>query len=145
VAEWKAKSHGIGRRGPMVQKKILEGVFILSLLLFPQILFAQERGAIRPMIYGEFDKLQLLLSETWLMERKPISDMETELLQVSHPRGLYDVLELSNVGRASVYSVLNESTGMNLAQLKEEINELYRENAELRNNPPRHHDIGNHS
>ena len=70
------------------------------------------------------------------MERKPISDMETELLQVSHPRGLYDVLELSNVGRASVYSVLNESTGMNLAQLKEEINELYRENAELRNNPP---------
>ncbi len=117
-------------------QRILGSVFILSLVLFPQILFAQERGAIRPMIYGEFDRLQLLSSETWFMGRKSISDMERELLQVSYLRGLYDGFQLSNVGWASVYSVLNELAGMDLAQLKEEINRLYRENAELRNNPP---------
>ena len=111
-------------------------MLILSLVLFSQILFAQERGAIRPMIYEEFDKLQLLSSETWLMEKKPISDIEKELLQVSYLRGIYDGLQLSNADWASVCSVLNELAGMDLAQLKEEINRLYRENAELRNNPP---------
>lgn len=39
----------------MVQKKILKGVFILALVLLPQILFAQRKG-LQPMIYGEFDK-----------------------------------------------------------------------------------------
>ena len=73
-------------------------MLILSLVLFSQILFAQERGAIRPMIYEEFDKLQLLSSETWLMEKKPISDIEKELLQVSCLRGIYDGLQLSNAG-----------------------------------------------
>ncbi len=120
----------------MVQKKIFRIVFILSLVLFPLILFAQERGAIRPMIYGEFDKLQLLPSEIWLMEGRPVSDIERELLQVSYLRGLYDGLQLSNVGWASVYSVLNELAGMDLSHLREEINRLYKEYAEMRNNPP---------
>jgi archaellum biogenesis protein FlaJ (TadC family) len=120
----------------MVQKKIFRIVFILSLVLFPQIFFAQERGAIRPMIYGEYDKLQLLPSEIWLMEGRPISDIERELLQVSYLRGLYDGLQLSNVGWASVYSVLNELAGMDLSHLREEINRLYKEYAEMRNNPP---------
>jgi len=120
----------------MAGKKILGGLFILSLVLFPQILFAQERGAIQPMIYGEFDKLQLLPSEIWLMEGRPISDIERELLQVSYLRGLYDGLQLSNVGWTSVYSVLNELAGMDLSHLREEINRLYKEYAEMRNNPP---------
>jgi len=120
----------------MIQKKILGGVFILALVLFPQILFAQEKGTIQPMIYGEFDKIQLLPSTIWLMEGRPISDIEQELLQVSYLRGLYDGFQLSNVGWATVYSVLNELAGMNLAQLREEINKLYRENNELRYNPP---------
>jgi len=120
----------------MVQKKIFRIVFILSLVLFPLILFAQERGAIRPMIYGEYDKLQLLPSEIWLMEGRPVSDIERELLQVSYLRGLYDGLQLSNVGWASVYSVLNELAGMDLSHLREEINRLYKEYAEMRNNPP---------
>ena len=120
----------------MVQKKILGGVFILSLVLFPQILFAQERGTIRPMIYGEYDKLQLLPSEIWLMGGRPISDIERELLQVSYLRGLYDGLQLSNVGWTSVYSVLNELAGMDLSHLREEINRFYKEYAEMRNNPP---------
>jgi archaellum biogenesis protein FlaJ (TadC family) len=120
----------------MVQKKILGGVFILSLVLFPQILFAQERGVIQPMIYGEFDKLQLLPSEIWLMEGRPISDIERELLQVSYLRGLSDSLQLANVGWTSVYSVFNELAGMNLAQLREKINKLYREYAEMNQNPP---------
>jgi archaellum biogenesis protein FlaJ (TadC family) len=120
----------------MIQKKILGGVFILALVLFPQILFAQEKGTIQPMIYGEFDKIQLLPSKIWLMEGKPISDIEQELLQVSYLRGLYDGFQLSNVGWASVYSVLNELAGMNLAQLREEINKLYREYTEMGNNPP---------
>lgn len=120
----------------MIQKKISGVVFILAIVLFTQILFAQERGAIRPMIYGEFDKLQLLPSEIWLMEGRPVSDIERELLQVSYLRGLYDGLQLANVGWASVYSILNELTGMDLAQLREEINRLYKEYAEMRNNPP---------
>jgi hypothetical protein len=120
----------------MAQKKIWKVLLILTFVLFPQILFAQERGAIRPMIYGEYDKLQLLRSELWLMEGKPIGDLERELLQVSYLRGLYDGLQLANVGWASVYSVLNELAGMDLVQLREEINRLYRENQELRDNPP---------
>jgi len=72
----------------MVGKKILGGLFILSLVLFPKILFAQEKGTIQPMIYGEFDKLQLLPSEIWLMEGRPISDIERELLQVFYQRPL---------------------------------------------------------
>jgi len=120
----------------MIQKKILGGVFILALVLFPQILFAQEKGTIQPMIYGEFDKIQLLPSKIWLMEGRPISDIEQELLQVSYLRGLYDGFQLSNVGWASVYSVLNDLAGMNLAQLREEINKLYREYTEMGNNPP---------
>ena len=120
----------------MVQKKILGGLFILAMVLFPQLLFAQERGAIQPMIYGEFDKIQLLPSEIWLMEGRPISEIERELLQVSYLRGLYDGLQLSNVGWASIYSVLNELAGMNLAQLREEINKLYREYAGMGQNPP---------
>ena len=120
----------------MAQKKILKGVFILALVLIPQIFFAQEKGVIQPMIYGEFDKVQLLPSEVWVMEGKPISDIERELLQVSYLRGLYDGLQLFNVGWPSVYSALNELAGMNLAQLREEINKLYRENVALRHNPP---------
>jgi hypothetical protein len=120
----------------MIQKKILGVVFILAIVLFTQILFAQERGAIRPMIYGEFDKLQLLPSEIWLMEGRPVSDIERELLQVSYLRGLYDGLQLANVGWSSVYSILNELAGMDLAQLREEINRLYKGYAEMRNNPP---------
>ena len=120
----------------MVRKKIFRIVFILSLVLFPLILFAQERGAIRPMIYGEYDKLQLLPSEIWLMEGRPVSDIERELLQVSYLRGLYDGLQLSNVGWASVYSVLNELAGMGLVQLRDEINRLYKEYAEMGSNPP---------
>ena len=120
----------------MVQKKILGGVFILALVLLPPILFAQEKGTIQPMIYGEFNKIQLLSSEIWIMKGKPISDIERELLQVSYLRGLYDGLQLSNVGWPSVYSVLNELAGMNLAQLREEINKLYREYTEMGNNPP---------
>ena len=120
----------------MVQKKILRGMLCLSLVLFPQILFAQERGAIRPMIYGEYDKVQLLSSQIWLMEGRPISEIERELLQVSYLRGLYDGLQLANVSWPSVYSVLNELAGMDLAQLREEINKLYREYADMVNNPP---------
>jgi len=120
----------------MVGKKILGGLFILSLVLLPQILFAQERGTIRPMIYGEYDKLQLLPSEIWLMGGRPISYLERELLQVSYLRGLYDGLQLANVGWAPVYSVLNELAGMDLSHLREEINRLYKEYAEMRNNPP---------
>ena len=120
----------------MVQKKILGMVFISAFVLFAQILFAQERGAIRPMIYGENDKLHLLPPETWLMEGKPIAGIERELLQVSYLRGFYDGLQLANVGWPSVYSVLNKLAGMDLALLREEINRLYRDNAELRNNPP---------
>jgi hypothetical protein len=120
----------------MIQKKILGVVFILTIVLFTQILFAQERGAIRPMIYGEFDKLQLLPSEIWLMEGRPVSDIERELLQVSYLRGLYDGLQLANVSWSSVYSILNELAGMDLAQLREEINRLYKEYAEMRNNSP---------
>ena len=120
----------------MVQKKILGSVFIVALVLSPQILFAQEKGTIQPMIYGEFDKLQLLPSKIWLMEGRPISDIERELLQVSYLRGLYDGLQLSNVGWASVYFVLHELAGMNLAQLREEVNKLYREHTEMGNNPP---------
>jgi hypothetical protein len=120
----------------MAHKKILGVLFVLTFVSLPQILFAQERGAIRPMIYGEHEKLQLLSSELWLMEGKPIGDLERELLQVSYLRGLYDGLQLTNVGWASVYSILNELAGMDLVQLREEINRLYRENQGLRNTPP---------
>jgi archaellum biogenesis protein FlaJ (TadC family) len=120
----------------MIQKKILRGVFILALVLFPQILLAQEKGTIQPMIYGEFGKMQLLPSKIWLMEERPISDIERELLQVSYLRGLYDGFQLSNVGWASIHSVLNDLAGMNLAQLRDGINKLYREYTEMGNNPP---------
>jgi hypothetical protein len=136
VAKYGAEGCDLGRRGLMIQKKILGGLFILSLVLLPQILFAQERGTIRPMIYGEYDKLQLLPSEIWLMGGRPISDIERELLQVSYLRGLYDGLQLANVGWAPVYSVFNELAGMDLAQLREEINKLYKEYAEMSQNPP---------
>lgn len=56
--------------------------------MLPQMLSAQERGAIRPMIYGEYDKFQLLPSEIWFMEGRPVSDVERELLQVFYLRGL---------------------------------------------------------
>jgi len=52
----------------MVQKILFRVMLILSLFMFPQMGSAQERGAIRPMIYGEYDKLQLLPSEIWLMK-----------------------------------------------------------------------------
>jgi hypothetical protein len=120
----------------MVQKKLVGIMFITVLVLFPQMVVGQERGAIRPMIYGEYDKVQLLPTGIWLMEGKPLSDIERELLQVSYLRGLYDGLQLANVGRPSVYSVFNELAGMDLAQLREEINELYREYADMGNNPP---------
>ena len=120
----------------MVQKKLFRVMLILSLFMFPQMLSAQERGAIRPMIYGEYDKLQLLPPEIWLMEGRPVSDVERELLQVSYLRGLYDGLQLSNVGWASIYSVLNELAGMGLAQLRDEVNRLYKEYAEMGSNPP---------
>jgi hypothetical protein len=120
----------------MVQKKLFRVMVILFLFMFPQMVSAQERGAIRPMIYGEYDKLQLLPSEIWLMEGRPVSDVERELLQVSYLRGLYDGLQLSNVGWASIYSVLNELAGMGLAQLRDEVNRLYKEYAEMRSNPP---------
>jgi hypothetical protein len=120
----------------MVQKKLFRVTVILFLFMFPQMVSAQERGAIRPMIYGEYDKLQLLPSEIWLMEGRPVSDVERELLQVSYLRGLYDGLQLSNVGWASIYSVLNELAGMGLAQLRDEVNRLYKEYAEMRSNPP---------
>lgn len=120
----------------MVQKILFRVMLILSLFMFPQMGSAQERGAIRPMIYGEYDKLQLLPSEIWLMEGRPVSDVERELLQVSYLRGLYDGLQLSNVGWASIYSVLNELAGMGLAQLRDEVNRLYKEYAEMGSNPP---------
>jgi hypothetical protein len=120
----------------MVQKKLFRVMLILSLFMLPQMLSAQERGAIRPMIYGEYDKLQLLPSEIWLMEGRPVSDVERELLQVSYLRGLYDGLQLSNVGWASIYSVLNELAGVGLAQLRDEVNRLYKEYTELGSNPP---------
>jgi hypothetical protein len=120
----------------MVQKKLFRVMVILFLFMFPQMVSAQERGAIRPMIYGEYDKLQLLPSEIWLMEGRPVSDVERELLQVSYLRGLYDGLQLSNVGWASIYSVLNELAGMGLAQLRDEVNRLYKGYAEMGSNPP---------
>ena len=120
----------------MVQKILFRVMLILSLFMFPQMGSAQERGAIRPMIYGEYDKLQLLPPEIWLMEGRPVSDVERELLQVSYLRGLYDGLQLSNVGWASIYSVLNELAGMGLAQLRDEVNRLYKEYAEMGSNPP---------
>jgi hypothetical protein len=70
--------------------------------------------------------------------------MKTEPLRVSYLRGLYDGLQPPNVSWASAYSVLDELTGMDLLQLKEEINRVCRENAEPRSNP-RRNDIGNHS
>lgn len=120
----------------MVQRKLVGIMFITFLILFPQFLVGQEKGAIRPMIYGEYDKLQLLPTRIWLLEGKPLSDMERELLQVSYLRGLYDGLQLANVGWPSVYSVFSELAGMDLAQLREEINKLYKEYADMGNNPP---------
>jgi len=120
----------------MVQRKLVGIMFITFLVLFPQILVGQEKGAIRPMIHGEYDKLQLLPTQIWLLEGKPLSDVERELLQVSYLRGLYDGLQLANVGWPSVYSVFNELAGMDLAQLREEINKLYKEYADMGNNPP---------
>ncbi|MGZ3559681.1 MAG: hypothetical protein ACXU97_11255 [Thermodesulfobacteriota bacterium] len=120
----------------MIQKKLVGMMLITSLVLLPQVLVGQERGAIRPLIYGEYEKVQLLPTRIWLIEGKPLSDMERELLQVSYLRGLYDGLQLANVGWPSIYTVLNELAGMDLAQLREEINKLYSEYAEMGNNPP---------
>ncbi|MGZ3493867.1 MAG: hypothetical protein ACXU9L_05800 [Thermodesulfobacteriota bacterium] len=120
----------------MIQKKLVGMMLITFLVLLPQVLVGQERGAIRPLIYGEYEKVQLLPTRIWLIEGKPLSDMERELLQVSYLRGLYDGLQLANVGWPSIYTVLNELAGMDLAQLREEINKLYSEYAEMGNNPP---------
>ena len=120
----------------MIQKKLVGMMLITSLVLLPQVLVGQERGAIRPLIYGEYEKVQLLPTRIWLIEGKPLSDMERELLQVSYLRGLYDWLQLANVGWPSIYTVFNELAGMDLAQLREEINKLYSEYAEMGNNPP---------
>ena len=120
----------------MIQKKLVGMMLITSLVLLPQVLVGQERGAIRPLIYGEYEKVQLLPTRIWLIEGKPLSDMERELLQVSYLRGLYDGLQLANVGWPSIYTVFNELAGMDLAQLREEINKLYSEYAEMGNNPP---------
>ena len=120
----------------MLQKKLVGVMFITLLVLVPQIVVGQERGAIRPMIHGEYDKVQLLPSRVWLIEGKPLSDMERELLQVSYLRGLYDGLQLANVGWPSVFTVFNELAGMDLAQLRDEINKLYKEHAEMGNSPP---------
>ncbi len=120
----------------MVQRRLVGMMFMTFLVLFPQILVGQERGAVRPMIYGEYDKVQLLPTRIWLMEGKPLSDIERELLQVSYLRGLYDGLQLANVGWPSIYSVFNELAGMDLAQLREEINKIYRERADMGNTPP---------
>ncbi len=120
----------------MVQKKLVGIMSMAFLVLFPQVLIGQERGAIRPMIYGEYDKVQLLPTRIWLMEGKPLSDIERELLQVSYLRGLYDGLQLANVGWPSIYSVFNELAGMDLPQLREEINRLYKEYGDMGNNPP---------
>jgi len=120
----------------MVRKKLIGVMLITSLVLVPQILLGQERGAIRPMIHGEYDKVQLLPTRTWFIEGSPLSDMERELLQVSYLRGLYDGLQLANVGWPSVYTAFNELAGMDLAQLREEVNKLYKEHAEMGNNPP---------
>lgn len=120
----------------MVQEKLVGMILIIFLVLFPQILIAQERGAIRPLIYGEYDKVQLLPTRIWSMEGKPFSDVERELLQVSYLRGLYDGLQLGNVSWPSIYTVFNELAGMDLAQLREEINKLYSQYADMGNNPP---------
>ncbi len=120
----------------MVQKKLVGIMFMTFLVLVPQFVVGQEKGAIRPMIYGEYDKVQLLPTRIWLMEGKPLSDIERELLQVSYLRGLYDGLQLANVGWPSVHSVFNDLAGMDLAQLREEINKLYGKDADMRNNPP---------
>ncbi|MGZ3534108.1 MAG: hypothetical protein ACXU9K_02665 [Thermodesulfobacteriota bacterium] len=120
----------------MIQKKLVGMMLITFLVLLPQVLVGQERGAIRPLIYGEYEKVQLLPTRIWLIEGKPLSDMERELLQVSYLRGLYDGLQLANVGWPSIYTVLNELAGMDLAQLREEINKLYSEYAEMGDNPP---------
>ena len=120
----------------MIQKKLVGMMLITSLVLLPQVLVGQERGAIRPLIYGEYEKVQLLPTRIWLIEGKPLSDMERELLQVSYLRGLYDGLQLANVGWPSIYTVFNELAGMDLAQLREDINKLYSEYAEMGNNPP---------
>jgi hypothetical protein len=120
----------------MIRRKRIGCWLILALVLFPQFLFAQEKGVIKPLIYGEFDKLQLLPPATWLMEGKPISALERELLQVSYLRGLYDAIQLSNVGWASIYSVLINLGGMNLAQLRDEVNQFYRDHPEMKDTPP---------
>jgi hypothetical protein len=44
----------------MIRWKRIGCWLILALVLFPQFLFAQEKGVIKPLIYGEFDELQLL-------------------------------------------------------------------------------------
>lgn len=120
----------------MIRRKSIGCWLILALVLFPQFIFAQEKGVIKPLIYGEFDELQLLPPETWLMEGKPISALERELLQVSYLRGLYDAIQLSNVGWASIYSVLINLGGMNLAQLRDGVNQIYRDYPEMKDTPP---------
>jgi hypothetical protein len=120
----------------MIRWKRIGCWLILALVLFPQFLFAQEKGVIKSLIYGEFDELQLLPPETWLMEGKPISALERELLQVSYLRGLYDAIQLSNVGWASIYSVLINLGGMNLAQLRDEVNQFYRDHPGMKDTPP---------
>ncbi len=130
------KKDSLGKEELMVQKKLAGMMVIAFLMLFPQIVVGQEKGAIRPMIHGEYDKLQLLSTRVWLIEAQSLSDMERGLLQVSYLRGLYDGLQLANVGWPSVYSVFGDLAGMDLAQLREEINKLYQEYADMGNNPP---------
>ena len=120
----------------MVQKKLVGMMVITFFVLAPQIVVGQEKGAIQPLIYGEYEKVQLLPTQVWLIQEKPVSDLERELLQVSYLRGLYDGLQLANAGWPSIYTVFNELAGMDLAWVRDEINRLYREDAKMGNNPP---------
>ncbi|MEW6374269.1 MAG: hypothetical protein AB1502_00565 [Thermodesulfobacteriota bacterium] len=120
----------------MIQRKVIGWGLVLVLVLVPQLLFAQEIGFIKPMIYGEIDKLQLLSPEIWLMEGKSLSSVERELLQVSYLRGLYDAFQLSNVGWASIYSILIDLAGTDLVQVREEMNRFYRDHSEMKDIPP---------
>ena len=120
----------------MIQKKIMGGVFILAIGFVPPNSFCTREGGypandLRGVRQASASSVRDLVNGG-----KTVSDIERELLQVSYLRGLYDGLQLANVGWASVYSILNELAGMDLAQLREEINWLYKEYAEMRNNPP---------
>jgi len=53
--------------------------------MFPRWPLPRE-GSYPAMIYGEYDKLQLLPSEIWLMKGGLFSDVERELLHFLSPR-----------------------------------------------------------